>query len=68
MYIHQLEVIIPLFLHVLSGLLYIPVRLLARLPGNISNYLQVSNGFLYIHVIFSAGYETFKKCEYNTSM
>ena len=49
MYI-QLEVMIPLPLHVLSVLLYTPVKFLAR--GTHFKKFTSSNVFLYIHVFF----------------
>ena len=65
MYI-QLEVMIPLSLHVLSVLLYTPVRFLAR--GKHFKIFKIFKCFSLHPCIFSAGVETFKKCEYNTSI
>ena len=52
---NQLEVMITLSLHDLSVIPYIPVKFLAR-----GKHLPVINIFLYIHVIYSVGDDTFK--------
>ena len=49
MYI-QLEVMIPLSLHVVSNLLYNPVKFLAR--GTHFQIFTSFNVFLYIHLLF----------------